>query len=343
MITRGSLSIIDFLISIKKLADELTALGAPPSDADLLVYTTRGLGPAYKELIIAMRTRDYVVQFEELFDKIIDHETFLLHNEKQNLDPAPPTTNLAKHSQPLYRPSRPFSPSSTPGLLPNPSLANKQPKSNPSNPNPTICQFCDKHGHDANKCFKLFPHLRSSRPSANHVTASPSPHNPWIVDSGAFHHVTSHMSNLSLHQPYEGLDDILIGDGSGLKITHTGSISFSPSFNLSNVLCVPSIKQNLIFVSKFFLSNHTSNEFFPSYFVVKDLCTGTPLLHGRNRHDLYEWPITEHSNKSPAMALSTDVTAKTSPVIWHGRLGHPSLKIIKPLVHSGLMSLSSSI
>ena len=48
-------------------------------------------------LIITMRTRDTVVPSEELSDKIIDHETFLIHNDKLHPDPMPPTVNLAKH------------------------------------------------------------------------------------------------------------------------------------------------------------------------------------------------------------------------------------------------------
>lgn len=96
-ITRGSTSVPDFLLS-KQIADELGALSAPPSDADLLVYTTHGLGSAYKELITAFRTRGSVVLLEELFDKIIDHESFLLHNEKTCLDSPPPTAHLTSHS-----------------------------------------------------------------------------------------------------------------------------------------------------------------------------------------------------------------------------------------------------
>ena len=56
MITHGDIFVTDFLVSIKQIADEQTLLGDPPSDADLLVYATRGLGPAYKELITAMST-----------------------------------------------------------------------------------------------------------------------------------------------------------------------------------------------------------------------------------------------------------------------------------------------
>ena len=88
-------------MSIKHIADEITTLGAPPSDADLLLYSTRGLGPTYKELITTLQTRDSVVPFEELFNKIIDHETFL-HSEKYNPDLISPTTNIAKNSCHLF-------------------------------------------------------------------------------------------------------------------------------------------------------------------------------------------------------------------------------------------------
>ncbi|PON77835.1 hypothetical protein TorRG33x02_239510, partial [Trema orientale] len=121
MITRDFLSVTDFLVYIKQIIDELTTLGYPPSDADLLIYATRGLGPAYNNLITAMRTRDSMVSLEELFDKILDHETFLIPNEKQNSDSAPPTANIAKHSPPSHHFPKTTFPSPAPGLLPNPS------------------------------------------------------------------------------------------------------------------------------------------------------------------------------------------------------------------------------
>lgn len=45
------------------------------------------------------------------------------------------------------------------------------------------------------------------------------------MDSGATHHMTSDLQNLSLHQSYNGDDSVLLGDGSGISITHTGSLS----------------------------------------------------------------------------------------------------------------------
>ena len=71
--------------------------------------------------------------------------------------------------------------------------------------------------HDVKRYFKLFPHLRLQRPTPNHVTTHFSNSRSWIVDSSASHHVTSQFSDFSLQQRYENPDDIVIGDGSGLK------------------------------------------------------------------------------------------------------------------------------
>lgn len=87
---------------------------------------------------------------------------------------------------------------------------------------------------------------------------------------GASHHVTSDPSNLLSSTTYDGLDDIIIGNGKGLRITHTGSTPL-PSisvthFHLNDVLCVPSIHKDLISIAKFNKQNHTSIELFPSFF-----------------------------------------------------------------------------
>ena len=112
-------------------------------------------------------------------------------------------------------------------------------------------------------------------------------------------------------------------------------MSLSLSLNLSNVLFVPTIKQNLIFVSQFYRTNNTSIEFFPYHFVVKDLCTKTPLLCGKNKYDIYEWPTTNLANKCIDVLLWLSplvfILYIISLAIWHGSLGHPFSKILKSL------------
>ena len=215
MISRGSSSITNFLVSIKQIVDELTSLSAPPSDYDLLRYIIRGLGPTYKELIIALQTQDFVVPFEELFDKTNDHESYFLHHEQHNTNTPPLTAHLAKYHNYDPRCPKPNFPSYAPCLLPPPSSTIRQTKP-PISPS-IVYQYYDKRGHDVKRCFKLFPHLRLQCPTINLDTTHHSNSRPWIVDSGASHHVTSQFSYLSLRQPYECPNDIVIDDDSGLK------------------------------------------------------------------------------------------------------------------------------
>lgn len=82
---------------------------------------------------------------------------------------------------------------------------------------------------------------------------------PWFLDSGASHHITRVLNNLALHSPYTGGENVVIGNGAGLPITHTGSTSFpsdSRSLNLTNILCVPDMKNNLISVNKLCQTNN---------------------------------------------------------------------------------------
>ena len=113
-----------------------------------------------------------------------------------------------------------------------------------------------------------------------HVATNTNPQ--WLLDSGASHHVTTDLHNLSLHAPYNGSDDIMIGDESGFPITHVGFTSFTTphsSFKLDNVLCVSSMKNNLISISQFCTSNNVSVEIFT--FLLS--CKGS--LHRDNSYE----------------------------------------------------------
>jgi hypothetical protein len=96
-----------------------------------------------------------------------------------------------------------------------------------------------------------------------------SPRNNWILDTGASHHMTSDLQNLSLHSEYSGTEDIMVGDDKTIPITHTGFTSLitpNNSFRLKQVLCSLHISQNLVSVSQFCFHNNTSIEFFPDWF-----------------------------------------------------------------------------
>ncbi|KAK2977799.1 hypothetical protein RJ640_029844 [Escallonia rubra] len=134
------------------------------------------------------------------------------------------------------------------------------------------------------------------------------------------------------------------------------------TFTLHDVLCAPSINQNLISVAKFYNSNNVSLEFFPFYFVVKDLRTGAILLRGENVNDVYCLPsppapqayamvpmkytlVMAQDLRTGAILLRGEnvndvyclpsppapqahAISKSSLYDWHQRLGHPSFRHI---------------
>ena len=89
----------------------------------------------------------------------------------------------------------------------------------------------------------------------SHVaTSSATESLSWLLDGGASYHIITDLNNLTLHAPYDCSDDIVIGGGARLHITHSGTTSLSTSsnsFTLHNVLCVSHMKRNLISISQF--------------------------------------------------------------------------------------------
>lgn len=73
----------------------------------------------------------------------------------------------------------------------------------------------------------------------------------WYIDSGATHHVTADPQNLALKTNYAGPDQLQVGNGQCLNISHTGSTtlpstSMTRSLYLQNRLCVPLLSVELI-------------------------------------------------------------------------------------------------
>jgi hypothetical protein len=99
-----------------------------------------------------------------------------------------------------------------------------------------------------------------------------------------------------------GSDQIRIGNGKGLSIKHIGTTRLSTPishFDLLDILHVPHITKNFTSVQKFTKDTNTFFEFHPSHFFLKDRRTGKLLLHGPNKHGLYQFfPST---NKHPVM------------------------------------------
>ncbi|KAJ4807334.1 Gag/pol [Rhynchospora pubera] len=151
----------------------------------------------------------------------------------------------------------------------------------------------------------------------------------WFLDSGATHHVTSDINNLSSFESYEGTDQLHIGDGKGLLITHVGSAIVylgTKSIVLSNVLLVPGFTKNLISLSTILSDNQLTIAFHSCFCIIKDSLTSKILLQTRACNGLYLMTTTAHG--LPQAFLGEKVAAD----LWHSRLGHPSFTVTRKII-----------
>jgi hypothetical protein len=107
-------------------------------------------------------------------------------------------------------------------------------------------------------------------------------HYDSLVITGSTNHLTNDLSNFNLIlEEYKGTNYIKVGNGQGLDILHIGLAQIFSSnihFSLPNLLHVPQIENNLIFVNKFTHDNRVFVEFHLRCFRVKDLHSENLLL-----------------------------------------------------------------
>ncbi|KAK0606765.1 hypothetical protein LWI29_004059 [Acer saccharum] len=87
-----------------------------------------------------------------------------------------------------------------------------------------------------------------------------------------------------------------------------------------------------------------SVEFFPDYFLVKDLTTGASLVRGQNKGNLYVWPQSSRPSHSVSGAHQFFMSSQhnVSSRSWHSRLGHPSQPILQRLISSHCLPVTKS-
>ncbi|KAH9618198.1 hypothetical protein KSS87_010935 [Heliosperma pusillum] len=221
----NNMSITDYMTAIKACTDDLAQIEHPMDVDDITTKNLNGLNPTkYGPIIDVVRARDNPISFEAL------HETLIQHEPVSKIPPLtpvnntfPPSAHAATHNRPYYQnrsSSYHHKPASTSSTVPITSSPNNQ-TAPYARPYRGRCHFFDTVGHIASNC-RLFQKLylnvvfptrqpRGPNPQANTVTPSTTQRTrTWVVDSGASHHITDDLNTLSIHQAYDGPDDLLI-------------------------------------------------------------------------------------------------------------------------------------
>ena len=324
-IQKGDSSMTDFLHSIKDISDKLAAAGEPLTESDLVAYILSGLPDEYESFVDSIETRNDSVTADELHGLLLSKE-ISLQKRKTRASSSSTTPFHAYAAQSATSGSnstrgnwnsnnfrnrnrnRSYQNRNSGGNKPNSWNNNNSGGllgAGPSRQNygqsslsgrSVQCQLCHQYGHWAPTCNRLSqfasatPSNFSQAPTAMSAMTSSTPPSYWLTDSGASHHVTSDPSTLNSAIPYSGSDQLFVGDGKGLCISHTGSAIIRTkhaSFKLNDVLLVPQASHNLLSVYKFVYDNWCSLTFDPFGFYVKDLSTGKMLFQGPSEGGLY--------------------------------------------------------
>lgn len=152
----------------------------------------------------------------------------------------------------------------------------------------------------------------------------------WYLDSGATAHMTANPGTLHSLSPNSSPNQIVVGNGGRLPITHTGHgslITTNSPLVLRNVLLSPSLITNLLSVRQLTRENPVSVEFDEFGFSVKDIRTCQVIRRCDSTGDLY--PVTPCG----APSSSPPFAGVASVELWHQRLGHPGDDALRRVLH----------
>ncbi|BBH08832.1 hypothetical protein Prudu_021148 [Prunus dulcis] len=211
------------------------------------------------------------------------------------------------------------------------------------------CQICGKKGHGALDCFHRSNYVYQGQAPPSNLSAmtaqtSYMPDQDWIADSGASHHMVSDISSLTHVAPCESTEQVIVGNGEGLKIKHIGTTAIacdSTSLRMPSVFHVPQLSANLLSVHQLCNDNNCVISFDASGFVIQDRVTKTILLQGRSNNGLYpiSSAVSSHCLSKKVALLGQHVKSS----IWHHRLGHPTNEVVHSMLKaSGLQCANDS-
>jgi histone deacetylase 1/2 len=270
----------DYLAKMQGFADELIAAGHPLADRQLVSYILVGLGKEYNALVAALGVAPTPITLSRLYSQL------LAYDQRQLLlaEPTPPefesSANAASRQwRPRNDATNNYNGRSRGDRREDHSDDRRDDRSfqqgrgggrgNPGGGRgrgrgrrrttpwaDVTCQICNKEGHYVKDCWSRYSNHDDY--GEKEVHAAYGVDTNWYQDSGATHHITGELNNLTLRDAYKGHDTVNTANGQGMNISHIGhSVVRNPTqdFHLRNILHVPNASKNLLYVHRFTYDN----------------------------------------------------------------------------------------
>ncbi|KAM3392406.1 hypothetical protein ACQJBY_013503 [Aegilops geniculata] len=268
---KGTLSMADYFAKIRANADQLTAVGRPMRDEDIITAIITGLDSDYEPLITAYTTRPEGMTLGEFyshaisFDRRREYNAARLHLQHGGSSvnyvarDSTGNTNNSNRGKGNYRGKGRGNSGDRGGYNNNSRGGDRGNRGGGGSrqqgdfggnrcgdradygdrgDNRVQCQLCRGPGHYAWECGQRYNHAFQLQQSKMAGLAAASPPSilgdrAWFTDTGATDHITGDLDRLTIREKYPGRDRIHTADGSGLHIAHRGhAILPTPSANL---------------------------------------------------------------------------------------------------------------
>jgi hypothetical protein len=319
----GNETVSSYLQRIKTVRDKLSAVGVHSDHEELIHVILKGLPKEYAPFASAIRTRDTILPLEKLSVLLQTEEQsmneateslsnsalamFVSHNKpnfngNQGFNRGRGRNSYSRgrggggrnssFNQGFSSPnaSTQYHPQYQQQQISPPAQQASQTTFQGKNERPT-CQICWKMGHYAIDCYHRMNFAYQGKNPTTKLAAMASASNlhytqnaeTWLTDTGATDHITANANNLSPQAPYQGQEQVSVGNGQNLPIQNIGNSQLHTKyhqFQLRNVLHVPRIASNLLSVHKLCLDNNCSCYFDAKKFLIQDLPTGRLLYKG---------------------------------------------------------------
>ncbi|KAM0877932.1 hypothetical protein ACQ4PT_035216 [Festuca glaucescens] len=205
-----------FITKMKGYASELAAAGKPVDDDELKDYILNGLDGNFNALVAAINdvpSTSLNDMCSQLLSSLLSPTTTAFLPATSSPSPTSvlcPTSSIPTSSPASAAASRAPGTGSAPTSRAPSKGGRKDQRGRVASPwqEGVFCQICKKEGHSADECWWSYGDDNDDDDTQKDTKGAYGVDTNWYIDTGATHHVTGQLNKLSVHDTYQGRDQV---------------------------------------------------------------------------------------------------------------------------------------